>query len=74
MVHACNPSYVEGGNRRISVGGQPGQKHETLSQNKTRAKKVVGMAQVRESFPSKHEALNSNSGTTKEKKRKSHDD
>jgi hypothetical protein len=31
MAHACNPSYLGGGDRRIVVGDQPDKKSEPLS-------------------------------------------
>jgi hypothetical protein len=31
-VHTCNPNYLEGGGRRVTVRGQPGLKYKTLSE------------------------------------------
>jgi hypothetical protein len=48
ITHACNPSYSGGRDRRITVGGQPGQKHKNLFKKKTKTKNkmVGGMPQV----------------------------
>jgi hypothetical protein len=49
MVQVYNPSYSGGGDKRIWVQGQPGQKHETLSEQQSKqtnkqTKRTGGMA------------------------------
>jgi hypothetical protein len=58
----------EAENRRIGVQGQPRQiVQETLSQKYPTHKRTSGVTQAVEQLPSKHEALSSNSSTTKKK-------
>jgi hypothetical protein len=52
IVHVCNPSYSGGRGRRILVPGQPRQKHETLSEKQTKARKAGVMARAIEHLPS----------------------
>jgi hypothetical protein len=41
----CNPGYLRGEGGTIKVQSQPGQKHETLSEKQTKAKKAEGAVQ-----------------------------
>jgi hypothetical protein len=54
MAHAHKPSSLEGRDRRTANWGQPGQKHKTLSEKITKAKRAGSTAQVVECMPSKH--------------------
>jgi hypothetical protein len=40
VVHAFNPSYSGSGGRRIIAQDQPGQKFETVSENKLKLKRL----------------------------------
>jgi hypothetical protein len=73
VVCACNPCYSGGGGRRITVQGQSGQKHETLSETPTKSERTRGrkggvVAQVIERLCSKLKALSSIPSTAKKKK------
>jgi hypothetical protein len=71
VVHVCNPSYLGGRGKRISVRGrQPGQKHKMLSGKQTKSKKDWGMAQVVESLLNKQKALSLIPTTEKKKKKR----
>jgi hypothetical protein len=42
IVHACNPSYLRDGGRKIIVHGWPRQKHKILSGKQTKVKTIGG--------------------------------
>jgi hypothetical protein len=44
MDDTCNPSYMRGISRRITVRGQPGQKHKILSEKQIKTKRAGDMA------------------------------
>jgi hypothetical protein len=48
-----NPSYLGGRGRRIEAQGWSRQKHESLSEKPTKAKRAGDMTQVVEHLPSK---------------------
>jgi hypothetical protein len=58
-VHVDNPGYLGGRGKKITVWNWSGQKHETLSENQKKSKRVGGMAQVVEHLPSKYKAPSS---------------
>jgi hypothetical protein len=41
VFHVCNPSYSGGRSKRITVSGQPREKHETLSEKLLKAKGLL---------------------------------
>jgi hypothetical protein len=61
VVHACNPSYSRGRDRKIvSLKPARAKDRETLSQKQnTKTKRAWGMAQVVEYSDSMHETLGS---------------
>jgi hypothetical protein len=63
-------SYAGGIGRRIVVSGCSRQKHQTLSEKITKAKRDGGMTQVIEHLPSTCKALSSNPRRKKKKKKK----
>jgi hypothetical protein len=63
-AHACNPTYLGGRNRRITVQGQLARK------KKVGGRQVGSMAQVVECLPSKYKALSSNPSPIKKEKQK----
>jgi hypothetical protein len=65
MVHTRNPSCSSGGDRRIKVGGQSGQKLDTLSEKQTKKKRTGSVAEVVQHLPNKQEALSSILSTKK---------
>jgi hypothetical protein len=60
VIHTCNPNYLEGISRRITVQGSPEQKYETLSEKYLKQKRAGGVAQVVELLHSMHKAMSSN--------------
>jgi hypothetical protein len=53
IVHACNPSFLGGRDRRIMIQGLPKEKHKTLSEKHTKRKRTGDMVQVVEHLPNK---------------------
>jgi hypothetical protein len=60
VAHVYSPSYSGGVGRRTIVQGWSRQKHETLPEKQTKAKRGGGVAQVAVHLPSKCRALSSN--------------
>jgi hypothetical protein len=69
VTYACNPSYVGGWIRRITVQGQPGKIVQKYPLSKiTRAKWTGGVAQAVEHLLCKPATLSSNPSPSKKKK------
>jgi hypothetical protein len=59
VVHACNSSYLGGGERMVMVLGQPDPNWKFLSVKQTKIKRVEVMTQVVEHLSSRPEAQSS---------------
>jgi hypothetical protein len=65
VVHACNPSYIREGGKRIESSRPAWAKSVRPYPKKEKSQRTGSMAQVVEHLLSKHEALSSILGTTK---------
>jgi hypothetical protein len=59
VVHTCNPNYLGGRDRMITVLGQAPGKSERLSEKQTKSKRTGGVAQMVACLPSMRPKLQS---------------
>jgi hypothetical protein len=70
VVYTCNPNYLGGSGRRITVWGQTGKKLEVISEKQTKSKRTRGMVEGVDYLPNKCEALSSMPSTTLPRQKK----